>query len=101
MQDLPENRGERLQSWLSPQRLGEDPVPAFLLQDRPHYGTALRQLRVDVFHRSPRSANRPALLENAASRLDVTGSSDQEPHDRKVEAHRQPLELLARLSRHA
>src|SRR5438132_1125508 len=48
MQDLPEYRGEGLQSWLSPKRLGEDPVPAFLLQCRPQYGTGLRQLRVGL-----------------------------------------------------
>src|SRR5439155_23788643 len=101
MQDLPENRGERLQSWLSPKRLGEDPVPAFLLQNRPHYRTALRQLRVDVFHSSLGSAKRPARLENAASRLDVTGAGNQDPHDRKVEAGRQTVELPAGLSRPA
>ncbi len=51
MQDLAEYRGEGLQSWLSPQRLGEDPVPAFLLQGRPQYRTSLRQLRVGVLGR--------------------------------------------------
>src|SRR6202022_497063 len=50
MQDLPEHRGEGLQSWLSPKWLGEFPVPAFLLQGRPQYGTGLRQLRVEVIH---------------------------------------------------
>jgi hypothetical protein len=50
MQNLSEHRGEGLQSWLSPKWLGDDPVPAFLLQSRPHYGIALRQLRVGVFN---------------------------------------------------
>src|SRR2546429_5999108 len=35
MQDLPEYRGEGLQSWLSPTRLGEDPVPAVRLPSLP------------------------------------------------------------------
>ena len=48
MQNLTEHRREGLQSWLSSKWLGEDPVPAFLLQGRPHYGTALRQLRVGL-----------------------------------------------------
>src|SRR2546427_12591552 len=58
MENLSKHRGEGLQSWLSSQRLGQDPIPAFLLQGRPQYGTGWRQLRVGVIHSVRDNADR-------------------------------------------
>src|SRR5256885_13085126 len=90
MQDLTENRREGLQSWLSPKWLGEDPVPAFLLQDRPQYGTGLRQLRVGVIHsvRDKRwSALRGGRLLHDDRRSPILGVvQDQDDSDQKAGA---------------